>query len=156
MSRKGQTPKRKILPDPQYKDKLVGKFINKMMWDGRKGAAEKILYKSLDRIKEKTNDDPLKIFKQALQNVQPLLEVRSRRVGGANYQVPVEVRAERKVSLGMKWLIGIARNRGEKSMEERLAGEILDAYESKGGAIKKREEVHRMAEANRAFAHYRW
>ena len=156
MSRKGQTPKRKILPDPRFKDKLVGKFINKMMWDGEKGAAEKILYKSLDRIKEKTNDDPLKIFKQALQNIQPLLEVRSRRVGGANYQVPVEVRAERKVSLGMKWLIGIARNRGEKSMEERLAAELLDAYENKGGSIKKREEVHRMAEANRAFAHYRW
>ena len=134
----------------------MGKFINKMMWDGEKGAAEKILYKSLDRIKEKTNDDPLKIFKQALQNIQPLLEVRSRRVGGANYQVPVEVRAERKVSLGMKWLIGIARNRGEKSMEERLAAELLDAYENKGGSIKKREEVHRMAEANRAFAHYRW
>ena len=134
----------------------MGKFINKMMWDGEKGAAEKILYKSLDRIKEKTNDDPLKIFKQALQNIQPLLEVRSRRVGGANYQVPVEVRAERKVSLGMKWLIGIARNRGEKSMEERLAAELLDAYDNKGGSIKKREEVHRMAEANRAFAHYRW
>ncbi|MBI2339013.1 MAG: 30S ribosomal protein S7 [Deltaproteobacteria bacterium] len=156
MSRKGQAPKRKVLPDPCFKDKLVAKFVNKMMWEGRKGIAEKILYRSFDRIKEKTSDDPLKIFKQALQNVQPLLEVRSRRVGGANYQVPVEVRAERKVSLGMKWLIGYARDRGEKSMEERLAAEILDASENKGGAVKKREDVHRMAEANRAFAHYRW
>lgn len=156
MSRKGTIQKRKIQPDPRFKDKVVSKFINKMMWDGKKGVAEAILYKSLDRIQTIKNDDSLKIFKQALENLKPILEVRSRRVGGANYQVPMEVRAERKVALAMKWLIGAARARGENSMEERLAGEILEASDNKGSAIKKREEVHRMAEANRAFAHYRW
>lgn len=156
MPRRGPISKRKISPDPKYKDKIVGKFINQLMWGGKKGAAEKIFYQSLDRIQEKKNDDPLKIFKQALENVKPILEVRSRRVGGANYQVPVEVRADRKVSLGMKWIISYARSRGEKSMKERLAAEILDASENKGGAIKKKADVHRMAEANRAFAHYRW
>ncbi len=156
MSRKGQVPKRKINADPRYKDKLVSKFINKLMWDGKKSLAEKIFYESLDLIQTKKNDDPMKIFKQALENIKPLLEVRSRRVGGANYQVPVEVRAERKVALGIKWLILHARSRGESTMQQRLAGEVMDASENKGGAIKKREEVHRMAEANRAFAHYRW
>ncbi|MDO8519191.1 MAG: 30S ribosomal protein S7 [Deltaproteobacteria bacterium] len=156
MSRKGQAPKRKIIADPRFKDKVISKFINKMMWDGKKSTAEKILYKAFDTIQAKKNDDPLKIFRQALENVKPILEVRSRRVGGANYQVPVEVRLERKVSLAMKWMIGFARSRGESSMEERLANEIMEASDNKGGAVKKREEVHRMAEANRAFAHYRW
>lgn len=156
MSRKGQAPKRKINPDPQYKDKLVSKFINKMMWDGKKGTSEKICYGALDQVQQKKNDDALKLFKQAIENLKPILEVRSRRVGGANYQVPVEVRAERKVALAMKWLINAARARGESTMKERLAGEIMEVLDNKGSAMKKREEVHRMAEANRAFAHYRW
>lgn len=156
MSRKGQTPKRKILPDPRFKDKVVAKFINRLMWDGKKGPAEKIVYEAFDRIQEKLKDDPMKVFKQALENTKPVLEVRSRRVGGANYQVPIEVRTERKVALAMKWIIGVARDRNENSMEERLAAELLEAGENKGGAVKKREEMHRMAEANRAFAHYRW
>lgn len=156
MSRKGQAPKRKINPDPQYKDKLVSKFINKMMWDGKKGTSEKICYGALDQVQLKKNDDALKLFKQAIENLKPILEVRSRRVGGANYQVPVEVRAERKVALAMKWLINAARARGESTMKERLAGEIMEVLDNKGSAMKKREEVHRMAEANRAFAHYRW
>ncbi len=156
MSRRGGIPKRKILPDPRYKDKVVAKFINKLMLGGKKGVAEGIFYKSLDAIQNKTGNEGLKVFRQALENAKPLLEVRSRRVGGANYQVPVEVKAERRVALGMKWLITYARQRGENSMEARLAGELLDASESKGGTIKKKEDVHKMAEANRAFAHYRW
>lgn len=156
MSRKGAVPKRSVLADPRYKDKLVGKFINRLMWDGKKGCAEAILYKAFDIIKEKKSDDPMKIFKQALENVKPILEVRSRRVGGANYQVPVEVRAERKISLACSWVIQNARGRSENSMEKKLASELLEASEGKGAAVKKREDVHRMAEANRAFAHYRW
>jgi len=156
MSRKGTIPKRKLLADPKYKDKVLAKFINKLMWDGKKSVGEGIVYGALQIASEKKSDDPMKIFKQALENVKPVLEVRSRRVGGANYQVPMEVRAERKISLGMKWLIGSARARGEKNMEAKLAGEFMDAFDNKGGAIKKRDEVHRMAEANRAFAHYRW
>ena len=157
MSRKGQAPKRKIIPDPKYKDKLVGKFINQLMYGGKKSVAEQILYNAMDIAAEKENaEDHLKLFKQAIENVKPKLEVRSRRVGGATYQVPVEVRPERKVSLSIRWIIQNARSRGDKSMEERLAGELLDAYLKRGGAIKKREEVHKMAEANRAFAHYRW
>lgn len=156
MSRKGQAPKRKILPDPRFNDKIVAKFINKMMWDGKKGVAERAFYKSLQIIEEKKKQEGLKVFKQALDNVRPLLEVRSRRVGGSNYQVPVEVRAERRVSLGMRWLIDGARQRGEKSIEERLAGEFMDAAANRGAAIKKKEDVHKMAEANRAFAHLRW
>lgn len=156
MPRKGPVPKRKVLPDPKYKDLVIGKFINKLMWDGKKEAAEKIVYGAFDVIESKKNEDPLKYFKQALENVKPIIEVRSRRVGGANYQVPVEVRADRKVAVGMRWMINAARSRGEKTMKDRLAGEILDAFENRGGAAKKREEVHRMAEANRAFAHYRW
>ena len=156
MSRKGPSIKKKSYTDPRFKDKLVGKFINKLMWDGKKSVAERVFYNALDIVSEKKNDEPLKLFKQALENVKPVLEVRSRRVGGANYQVPVEVRAERKVSLAIRWLIGFARSRGETSMEKKLAGELMDALENRGGAIKKREDVHRMAEANRAFAHYRW
>lgn len=126
------------------------------MWDGKKSAAENIFFKALDDIQQKKNDDPIKIFKQALENAKPVLEVRSRRIGGANYQVPVEVRAERKASLAIRWLVESARKRGEKTMMQRLSGELLEAFENKGGAIKKKDEVHRMAEANRAFAHYRW
>lgn len=156
MSRKGTTPKRKINADPRFKDKTVGKFINYVMWEGKKSKAEEIVYGAFDLIQEKTKDDPLKIFKQAVENVKPILEVRSRRVGGANYQVPVEVRAERKMSLAMKWIIQYAHARGDHSMQKRLASELLDAFDKKGGSVKKREDVHRMADANRAFAHYRW
>ena len=156
MSRKGPAQKREILPDPKYKDKLISRFIAKLMIDGKKSVAEKIVYSAFNVISEKTKDDPIKVFKEALENIKPLLEVRSRRVGGATYQVPMEVRPERKVSLGLRWIVSYSRERGEKSMEEKLANEILDAYQKKGGSIKKREDVHRMAEANRAFAHYRW
>lgn len=156
MSRKGKVHRREVLPDPKYKDKLVGKLINKLMLDGKKPAAEKIVYHAFDLISEKTKDDPLKIFKEALEQIKPIMEVRSRRVGGATYQVPMEVRSERKVSLGLRWLVLYSRERGEKSMEEKLAFEILDAQQKRGGSIKKKEDVHRMAEANRAFAHYRW
>ena len=156
MSRKGPPSRREILPDPKYKDKLVSKLINKIMLDGKKPAAETVVYHAFHLLSEKTKDDPLKVFKEALENIKPMLEVRSRRVGGATYQVPMEVRSERRVSLGLRWLVLFARERGEKSMEEKLAGEILDAHQKRGGSIKKREDVHRMAEANRAFAHYRW
>ncbi len=156
MSRKGQTPRRDVLPDPKYKDRLVGKLINKIMLDGKKPKAEMVVYRAFNIISEKTKDDPLKIYKDALEQIKPILEVRSRRVGGATYQVPMEVRPDRRVSLGLRWLVLFARERGEKSMEEKLAGELMDAVQKRGGAIKKREDVHRMAEANRAFAHYRW
>lgn len=156
MSRKGQIPRRDILPDPKFRDKLVTKLINKMMLDGKKPAAEKIVYKAFDLVSEKTKDDPLKVFKEALENIKPVLEVRSRRVGGATYQVPMEVRSDRRVSLGLRWLVLYSRERGEKSMEEKLANEIMDATQKRGGSMKKKEDVHRMAEANRAFAHYRW
>ncbi|MBF0103692.1 MAG: 30S ribosomal protein S7 [Deltaproteobacteria bacterium] len=156
MSRKSQAQKRKITPDPKFKDKVIAKFMNNLMWSGKKSTVEKIFYQSLDIAEKKGNEEGLKIFKKALENVKPTLEVRSRRVGGSNYQVPVEVRADRKVSLAMRWLITSARARGEKSMEERLAGEFLDAVNNRGASIKKREDVHKMAEANRAFAHFRW
>lgn len=156
MSRKGQAPKRKIHPDPKYKDKTVSKFINKLMWDGKKSVAEKIFYQSLDVVQDKTGEDGLTVFKKALDNVKPALEVRSRRVGGSNYQVPVEVRADRKVALAMRWLIGYSRQRSGKSMIDKLSNEIVDAFNNRGGAIKKREDVHKMAEANRAFSHFRW
>jgi small subunit ribosomal protein S7 len=156
MSRKGPPSRREIHPDPKYKDKLVSKLINKIMLDGKKPAAESVVYQAFNLISEKAKDDPLKVFKEALENIKPLLEVRSRRVGGATYQVPMEVRSERRVSLGLRWLVLFSRERGERSMEEKLAGEILDAHQKRGGSIKKREDVHRMAEANRAFAHYRW
>lgn len=156
MSRKGQAPKRKILPDPKFKDKTVSKFINKLMLSGKKSVSETIFYRSLDIVQEKQNDEGFKLFRTALDNVKPVLEVRSRRVGGSNYQVPVEVRAERKMSLAMRWLISAARARGEKSMAERLAGEVMDALNNRGSAIKKKEDVHKMAEANRAFSHFKW
>lgn len=156
MSRKGRKTKKKILPDPKFSDKLIAKFINKVMVEGKKSLAEKVVYGSLDNVQKKLNDDSLKIFKKALDNIKPVVEVRSRRVGGATYQVPMEVRPERRVSLGLRWLVQYSRERGEKSMSERLAGEILDAYHGRGNAVKKKEDVHRMAEANKAFSHYRW
>ena len=156
MSRKGPQQRRQVLPDPKYKDKLVTKLVNQIMLDGKKSIAETLVYRAFNLISEKTKDDPLKIFKESLENIKPLLEVRSRRVGGATYQVPMEVRSDRRVSLGLRWLVSFARDRGEKSMEVKLASEILDAHQRKGGAMKKKEDVHRMAEANRAVAHYRW
>jgi small subunit ribosomal protein S7 len=156
MPRKGEVKKREVLPDPKYRDKLVAKFVNTIMNQGKKSVAEGIFYRSLDIVGAKTTEDSLVLFKKALDNVKPILEVRSRRVGGATYQIPVEVRPQRRLSLGMRWLIQSARLRGEKSMEERLAAELIDAANSRGGAIKKKEDTHRMAEANRAFAHYRW
>lgn len=156
MSRKGSIAKRKILPDPKFHDKLISKFVNKVMLQGKKSTAEGIVYGSFDIIQGKLNDDPLKLFKQALENIKPVVEVRSRRVGGATYQVPMEVRPERRVSLGLRWLVDYARERGERTMADRLAAEIMDALNNRGAAVKKRDDVHKMAEANKAFAHYRW
>jgi small subunit ribosomal protein S7 len=156
MPRKGRVPKRDILPDPKYHSKLVAKFINGVMWEGKKSVAESILYGAFESMAARTNDDPLKLFERAVDNVKPVLEVRSRRVGGSTYQVPVEIRPERRQALAIRWLILYARGRGEKSMQEKLAGEFLDASNNKGSAVKKREDTHRMAEANKAFAHYRW
>ncbi len=156
MPRRREVPKREILPDPVYNSPLVAKFINTMMWDGKKSVAEGILYKAFDKIKDRSQEDPLKVFKKAIENLQPKVEVKSKRVGGANYQVPVEVNATRRVALAMRWLVTYARERGEKTMIDKLAAEIMDAAANKGNAIKKREDVHRMAEANKAFAHYRW
>lgn len=156
MPRKGHIPKRDVLPDPLYNDKVVTKLINNIMLDGKKGTAQKICYGAFDIIKEKTGKDPLEVFKQALENVMPVLEVKARRVGGATYQVPMEVRPERRQALGLRWLVNYARARGERTMKERLAAEILDATNSMGGAFKKKEDTHKMAEANKAFAHYRW
>ncbi|MBM3801469.1 MAG: 30S ribosomal protein S7 [Acidimicrobiia bacterium] len=156
MPRKGNVPKREVLPDPIYNSTLVSKFVNCVMWDGKKSTAEQIFYDAMKIIQEKTNDDPLKVFKKALDNVKPVLEVKTRRVGGANYQVPVEVNPNRRTSLSIRWLVGYSRDRKEKSMEEKLAAELLDAANNRGTAVKKREDVHKMAEANKAFAHYRW
>ncbi len=156
MPRKGEVKKREILPDPKYGDKLVARFVNTIMNRGKKSVAERVFYGSLDIVAAKTKEDSLALFKKALDNVRPTVEVRSRRVGGATYQVPVEVRPQRRASLAMRWLIQSARARAEKSMEEKLAGELVDAANNRGGAIKKKEDTHRMAEANRAFAHYRW
>jgi len=154
--RKGHVPKRDVLPDPLYNDKVVTKLINNIMLDGKKGIAQKICYGAFDIIKEKTGKDPLEVFEQALNNVMPVLEVKARRVGGATYQVPVEVRPERRQALGLRWLVAYARERGERTMKERLAAEIMDAANNTGGAFKKKEDTHKMAEANKAFAHYRW
>jgi len=156
MPRKGNVPRREVLPDPLYNSTLVSKFVNCVMWDGKKSTAEQIFYDALKIIQQKTGDDPLKIFKKAVENVKPVLEVKTRRVGGANYQVPVEVNANRRVSLSIRWLITYSRARKEKSMEEKLAAELLDAANSRGAALKKREDVHKMAEANKAFAHFAW
>ena len=156
MPRKGHVPRREVIPDPVYQSPLVSKFINCDMWDGKKSTAEQLFYGALNIIKEKTGEDPLKTFKTAMDNVKPVLEVKSRRVGGANYQVPIEVNSTRKISLSIRWLITSSRSRKEKSMRERLAAEFMEAAANRGAAVKKREDVHRMAEANKAFAHYRW
>ena len=156
MPRRRVVSKREILPDPLYNSQLVTKFINSVMSQGKKSTAEGILYGALNRVAEKTQDDPMKVFKKAIENVKPALEVKSRRVGGSTYQVPVEVRPSRKLALSMRWIITTAMSRGEKTMRARLAGELMDASENRGGAIKKKEDTHRMAEANKAFAHYRW
>ena len=156
MPRRREVPKRVILPDPKFNSQLLSKFINMVMEDGKKSIAEKIVYGALDIISEKQKGDSVEILNTALDNVAPKVEVKSRRVGGATYQVPVEVRADRRITLAMRWLVDAARARGEKGMRARLAGEIMDAAESRGTAVKKREDTHRMAEANKAFAHYRW
>jgi small subunit ribosomal protein S7 len=157
MPRRREVPKRKLSPDPKYGDRLVAKLTNVLMWDGKKSTAEKIIFGAFDVLGERGGgEEPLKIFKKALDNVKPMVEVKSRRVGGATYQVPVEVRPERRTALAMRWLIGYSRGRSERTMIERLANEILDAAANRGTAVKKREDTHKMAEANRAFAHYRW
>lgn len=156
MPRKGHVPKREVLPDPLYNSKVVTKLINNVMLDGKRGIAQKIVYDAFNRIAKKTGKDALEAFEEALNNIMPVLEVKARRVGGATYQVPVEVRPERRQTLGLRWLVLYARQRGEKTMMERLAGEILDAINNTGGAVKKKEDTHKMAEANKAFAHYRW
>ena len=156
MPRKGNIPVREVLPDPLYNDVKVSKLINNIMLDGKKGIAQKICYDAFDIIKERTGEEPLDVFYKALENVMPELECKARRVGGANYQVPMEVRPARKQTLGLRWLVSYARNRSERTMKERLAAELIDASNSTGGAFKKKEEMHKMAEANRAFAHYRW
>jgi small subunit ribosomal protein S7 len=156
MSRRKQAIKREILPDPKFGNKTLSKFINTVMLDGKKSVAEKIVYGALDRVSEKSKVEPIDLFEKALNNIRPMVEVKSRRVGGANYQVPVEVRASRSMALAMRWLVDASRKRGEKSMPQRLAGELLDAAENRGAAVKKREDTHRMAEANKAFAHFRW
>ena len=156
MPRKGHVVKPEVLPDPIYNSKLVTSLINHLMIDGKRGTATKILYAAFDRIKEQTGNDPVEVFQQAMDNVEPVLEVKARRIGGSNYQVPIEVRPERRVTLGLRWIVQYARLRGEHTMVERLAGEIIDASNNTGASITKKEDTHRMAEANRAFAHYRW
>ena len=156
MPRKGPVPKREVLPDPLYGSVLISRFMNRLMLDGKKSVAEAIFYKSLEALADKTGDEALPAFERALGNVKPHTEVKSRRVGGATYQVPVEVRPDRQVALAIRWLINYARARGEKGMTDKLSAELLDAYHGRGGAVKKREDTHRMAEANKAFAHYRW
>jgi small subunit ribosomal protein S7 len=156
MPRKGTIERREVGADPVFANPLVQRFINCVMYEGKQSVAEGIVYGALDLVKQRTNDDPLKTFKKALDNVRPALEVKTRRVGGANYQVPVEVNKNRQTSLSLRWIIGYARGRGEKSMVEKLAAELLDAANGRGGAVKKKDDTHRMAEANKAFAHYRW
>ncbi len=156
MPRRGHIPKRDVLPDPIYNDKTVSKLINSIMLDGKKGVAQTICYDAFDIIKEKTGKNPLEVFQEAMNNIMPLLEVKARRVGGATYQVPIEVRPERRLALGLRWLTSFSRKRSERTMKERLAGELMDATNNLGGAVKKKEDTHKMAEANKAFAHYRW
>ncbi|MDI9567360.1 MAG: 30S ribosomal protein S7 [bacterium] len=156
MPRRGQVPRREVLPDPVTNSKLVTRLINKVMLDGKRSMAARICYDAFEIIREKTGKDPVEVFEQAMKNIMPMVEVRARRVGGANYQVPVEVRPERRTSLGLRWLVDFARKRGEHTMKERLAAEIMDAANGTGGAVKRKEDTHRMAEANKAFAHYRW
>ena len=156
MPRRGRISKRDVLPDPMYNSKLVTKLINNIMYDGKKGVAQKIVYDAFSAIEAKTGENPLDAFNAALENVMPVLEVKARRVGGATYQVPMEIRPERRQTLALRWIVDFARKRGEKTMAERLAGELMDAMNNTGAAVKRKEEMHRMAEANKAFAHYRW
>jgi len=156
MPRKGNVERRGVLSDPIYSSTLVEKFICSMMWDGKKSTAQRIFYRSMKQLEERANEDPLKVFKKAVENCKPVLEVKTRRVGGANYQVPIEVTANRRTSLAIRWLLSFARSRPEKGMQEKLTAELLEAAANRGGAIKKKEDTHRMAEANKAFAHYRW
>ena len=156
MARRREAQKRKIIPDPKYNDVMVARFINCILRKGKKGIAESIFYTALDNIREKSKEEPLRVFRKAVENAAPMLEVRSRRVGGATYQVPVEVKENRRIALSMRWVIQNAKARSGRSMSEKLTGELLDAFNNSGGAVKKKEEVHRMAEANKAFAHYRW
>jgi small subunit ribosomal protein S7 len=156
MPRKAHIARREVLPDPIFGSTLVTKFVNQMMWDGKKSVSQQIFYRAMKIVEGKSEEEPLKVFKKAVENVKPVLEVKSRRVGGSTYQVPVEVTTARRTSLGIRWLIGYSRSRGEKSMEERLAAELLDASGNRGNAVKKKDDTHRMAEANKAFAHYRW
>ena len=156
MPRKGAPAKREVLADPMYNSKLVTRLINHLMLDGKRGTASTILYDAFDQIKEQTGNDPLEVFEEAMKNVMPVLEVKARRVGGSNYQVPIEVRPDRTTTLGLRWIVQYARSRGEHTMSDRLAREIMDAANNTGASVKKREDTHRMAEANRAFAHYRW
>jgi len=156
MPRRREVPKRDILPDPKYNNKLVGKFMNCMMYEGKKSTAEHIIYGAFDIIKDKTGNDPLKVFKAAIDNVKPAVEVKSRRVGGASYQVPVDIRPNRRMALAFRWLISYSRKRGEKTMKEKLASELIEASNNTGATVKKKEDTHRMAEANKAFSHYRW
>lgn len=156
MPRKAHIVPREVLPDPIYGSTLVSKFVNQMMWDGKKSVSQQIFYRAMKIVEQKSGDEPLKVFKKAVENVKPVLEVKSRRVGGSTYQVPIEVSSGRRTSLSIRWLIGYSRSRGEKSMEEKLAGELLEAAGNRGAAVRKKEDTHRMAEANKAFAHYRW
>ena len=156
MPRKGNTPKREVLPDPVYGSVVVAKLINSIMLDGKKGTAQSIVYSAFDRIKEATGEEPLEVFEKAMNNIMPLLEVKARRIGGATYQVPIEVRPDRRQALGLRWLTTFSRKRGEKTMKERLANEIMDAANNTGASVKRKEEMHKMAEANKAFAHYRF
>ena len=156
MSRKKTQPKKVVTPDPIFNSTIIPKLINSIMYDGKKVVAEKIVYEAIEKIKSKTKEEPINVFNEAINNIKPTVEVRSRRVGGATYQVPVDVRPARRTALAMRWLVDYARKRGEKSMPQRLAGELIDAVQGKGGAVKKREDVHRMAEANKAFAHFRF
>ena len=156
MPRKREVPERIIIPDPKYDSKLVSKFIKSVMRDGKKSSAEKILYNAFDVVKEKVGEEPLGIFEKAIENVKPMIEVKSRRVGGSTYQVPTEIRPSRRTALGIRWIIDFARKRSEKGMSQKLAGELMDAANSRGASVKKREDTHKMAEANKAFAHFRW
>jgi small subunit ribosomal protein S7 len=156
MPRKGPVPKRDVLPDPIYNSKIFTKLVNQIMWDGKKSLSESICYEAFERIEKKTGKEAMQVFEEAMKNITPLVEVKARRVGGANYQVPVEVRADRRQTLAIRWLVGYTRKRGEKTMAERLASELMDAANSSGGSVKKKEDTHKMAEANKAFAHYRW
>jgi len=156
MPRKGPVPKRDVLPDPIYNSKVFTKLVNQIMWDGKKSLAERICYEAFERIEKKSGKAAMQVFEEAMKNITPLVEVKARRVGGANYQVPVEVRSDRRQTLAIRWLVGYTRKRGEKTMAERLAAELMDAANSTGGSVKKKEDTHKMAEANKAFAHYRW